>query len=146
MSTGTETRLRASPLQQSADSLAYPSQRDHAVPFTEPLFHELLCTARSSRRQHAVESFDTSCSVLAILLVSSCSLVNEHSVRHDTARVERQTHGVHLRSLVLTSRHHHTPLHGVLQLEEIIFPLQSRLISREVHISAESREQPSSPQ
>ena len=33
------------------------------------------------------------------------------------------------------------PLHGVLQLEEIVFPLQSRLISREMHISAESREQ-----
>ena len=44
------------------------------------------------------------------------------------------------RLMVLTFRHHRTPLHGVLQLEEIIFPLQSRLISREVHISAESRE------
>ena len=29
----------------------------------------------------------------------------------------------------------------MLQLEEIVFPLQSRLISREMHISAESREQ-----
>ena len=101
--------------------------------------------ARSSRRQHAVESFNTSCSVLAFLLLSlqypSCSIVKEHSVRHATARVEQHTHGVHLRSLVLTSRHHQTPLHGVLQLEEIVFPLQSRLISREMHISAESREQ-----
>ena len=49
--------------------------------------------------------------------------------------------GVHLRSLVLISRHHHTPFQGVLQLEEIIFPLQSRLISREMHVSAESRKQ-----
>ena len=57
------------------------------------------------------------------------------------ARVEQQTHGVHLRSLVLTSRHHHTPVHGILQLEETVFPLQSRLISGEVHISAESTEQ-----
>ena len=142
MSTGTGTRLRASPL---AESLAYPSKRDHSVSFTAPLFHQLFRTARSSRRQHAVESFDTSCSVLAFLLVSlqypSCSIVNEHSVRHATARVEQHTHGVHLRSLVLTSRHHHTPFDGVLQLEEIIFPLQSRLISREMHISAESRKQ-----
>ena len=72
---------------------AHPSKRDHAVPFTEPLFHELLCTARSGRLQHAVESFDTSCSVLAFLLVSlqypSCFFVNEHSVRHATARVEQ---------------------------------------------------------
>ena len=45
---------------------------------------------------------------------------------------------VHRRSLVLTSRHHHTPLHGILQLEELV---QSRLISREMHISAESRKQ-----
>ena len=74
--------------------MTYPSKRDHAVSFTEPLFHELLCTARSSRRQHAVESFNTSGSVLAFLLVSlqypSCSIVNEHSVRHATARAEQQ--------------------------------------------------------
>ena len=128
-----------------AESLAYPSKRDRAVPVTEPLFHELLRTARSSRRQHTVESFDTSCPFLAVLLVSlqypSCSIVKEHSVCHATARVEQQTHGVHLRSLVLTSRHHHSPLHGILQLEGIVFPVQSRLISREMHISAESREQ-----
>ena len=89
-----------------------------------------------------MESFDTSCSVLAFLLVSlqypSCSVVNEDSVRHATASIEQHTHGVHLRSLVLTSRHHHTPLHGILQLEELA---QSRLISREMHISAESRKQ-----
>ena len=54
------------------------------------------------------------------------TFVNEHSVRHAIARIEQHTHGLHLRSLVLTSRHHH----GVLQLEEIILQLQSRLISR----------------
>ena len=128
-----------------AESLAYPSKHDHAVSFTEPLFHELLCTTRGCRRQHAVESFHTSCSILAFLLVSlqcpSCSIVNEHSVRHTTARIEQQTHGMHLRSLVLTSRHHHTPFHSVLRIEEIIFPLQSRLIFREMHVSAESRKQ-----
>ena len=56
----------------------------NAVPVAEPLIHELLRTARSSRRQHAVESFDTSRSVLAFLLISlqypSCCIVNEHSV------------------------------------------------------------------
>ena len=99
---------------------------------------------RGCRRQHTEESIDTSCPVLAFLLVSlqypPCSIVIEHSVRHALARVEQQTHGVHLRSLVLTSRLHHSPLHDILQLEEIVFPLQSRLISREMHI-AESREQ-----
>ena len=43
--------------------------------------------------------------------------------------------------LMACSRHHHTPVHGVLQLEEIIFPLQSRLISREMYVSAQSRKQ-----
>ena len=38
-----------------AESLAYPSKRDHAVPVTEPLFHELLRTASRCRRQHTVE-------------------------------------------------------------------------------------------
>ena len=33
------------------------------------------------------------------------------------------------------------PLEESLQLEEIVFPLQSRLSSREMHISAESRKQ-----
>ena len=89
-----------------------------------PCFTSSVCTARSSRRQHAVESFDTSCSVLAFLLVSlqypSCTIVNEHSVRHAIARVDQQTHGLHLTSLVLTSRLRHTPLNGILQLEEIV--------------------------
>ena len=74
------------------------------------------------------------------MLYPPCSIVNEHSFRHALARVEQQTHGVHLRSLVLTSRHHHS-LHSVLDLEETGFPLQSRLMSREMHINAESREQ-----
>ena len=35
------------------------------------------------------------------MLYPPCS-INEHCVRHAFSRVEQQTHGVHLRSLVLT--------------------------------------------
>ena len=123
--TGTETRLKASPHQRSC-RIARASFQTRPCRSTEPLFHEFLRTTRGSR-QHTVESFDTSCAVLAFLLLSlqypPCSIVNEHSVRHALARVEQQTHGVHLRSLVLTSRHHHTPLHGILQLEEMVLPI-----------------------
>ena len=98
-------------------------------------FTSSFAQTRGCRRLHTVESFDTSCPVslflLAPLQYPLCSFVSEHSVRHVFARAEQQTHSVHLRSLVLTSRHHHSPLHGVLHLEEILFPLQSRLISRE---------------
>ena len=104
MSTGTETHLRASPHQRSC-RICRVSKRDHAVPVSESFSHELVRTARSCRRQHAVESFDTSCLVLAFLLVSLqyplCSIVNESSVRHALARAN----SVHLRSLVLTSGH-----------------------------------------
>ena len=57
MSTGTETRLRASPLQQSCRIARVSFQTRSCRPFTEPMFHELHSTARSGRRQHAVESF-----------------------------------------------------------------------------------------
>ena len=112
------------------------------MPFrSQSLFHELLRTTRGCRRQHAVESCPVLVFFLAPLQYPLSSIVNESSVRHALARAEQQTHSVHLRSLVLTSRHHHTPFHCVLQLEEIILSLQSRLIYREMHVSAESREQ-----
>ena len=106
--------------------------RSRTLPNAIMPFRSLSPCFTSSFAQPEVVAASTQCSILAFLLVSlqypSRSIINEHSVRHATARVEQHTHGVHLRSLVLTSRHHHTPFHGVLQLEEIIFPLQSRLI------------------
>ena len=114
MSTGTETRPRASPPQQSCRITRVSFQtRPCRSCHSSPCFTSSFARPEEVARQLSVESFDTSCSVLAFLLVSlqcpSCSIVNEHSVRHATARVEQQTHGVHLRWLVLTSRHHHTP-------------------------------------
>ena len=150
MSTGTETHLRASSHLRSCQIARVLFQRDHAVPVTQALFHELLRTTRGCRRQHTVQSFHTSCPVslflLAPLQYPVCSLVNEQSIRHTFARAEQHTHSVHLRSLIWTSRHHQSPLHSVLQLEETVFPLHSRHISREMHISARvQRTTPSSP-
>ena len=103
-----------------AESLAYPSKRDHAVPVTEPLFH-------------------AGCPVLAFLLVSL--QYPSHSVRRAVARVEQQTHGMHLRSLVLTSRTSPfaTPRRSATRRDSLPIAVPSH-IQRNAH-HAESREQ-----
>ena len=89
------TTSESFPHQRSCQSLACPSKRDHVVPVTQPLFHELLRTARGCRRQHIVESFENSCPILVFLLAPLqyplCSVVTESSVRHAFARAEQQT-------------------------------------------------------
>ena len=116
MSTGTETRLRASPHQRSCriDRVSFETRSSRSG-------HPALVSRAPSHDQRLSTS--------------------AHCVHHTLVRAEQLTHGVHLRSLVLTSRHHRSPPHGILHFEEIVIPLPSRLISREMHISTESREQ-----
>ena len=144
MSTGTETRLTS-----FATPAVFPNRSRILPNAIMPLRSLSPCFTSSPARPEVVDAsilyraltpavpFSRSCSSpccihLAPSSISTLFVMPSHVLR-------QQTHGGHLRSLVLTSRHHHSPLHCVLQLGEIIFPLQSRLISREMHISAESR-------